>query len=71
MIVRALDRGVAPDKLAKVRNINVAQIRRRRTLLDGIAAEVVELLKNRNISPSTFDALRKMKRCGRSRRLSS
>jgi hypothetical protein len=30
-------------------------------MLDGINAEVVELLKDRNINPATFDVLRKMK----------
>jgi ParB-like chromosome segregation protein Spo0J len=61
MIVRALERGVPTEKLARALDISLDQIRRRRTMLDGINADVVELLKDRNINPATFDVLRKMK----------
>jgi ParB-like chromosome segregation protein Spo0J len=61
MIVRALERGVPAEKLAKALDISLDQIRRRRTMLDGICAEVVELLKDRNVNPATFDVIRKMK----------
>lgn len=61
MIVRALDRGVPEEKLAKALNVNIAHIKRRQRLLDGICPEVVELLKDRSVNPGTFDELRKMK----------
>jgi ParB-like chromosome segregation protein Spo0J len=61
MIVRALERGVSEAKLAKVLNVDLKLIRRRRTLLDGIASEVVEMLKDKTVSPGTFEVLRKLK----------
>lgn len=61
MLVRALERGVSDEKLAKALNVNIALIKRRRTLLDGICPEVVELLKDKSLNLITFDALRKMK----------
>ena len=61
MIVRALDRGVSEERLAKVLNLDVRAIRRRRSLLAGVCPEVVELLKDKAINPSTFESLRRMK----------
>jgi ParB-like chromosome segregation protein Spo0J len=61
MIVKALERGVAEGKLAKALNVNIEMVKRRRSLLDGICPEVIDLLKDRSVDPSTFDSLRKMK----------
>jgi ParB-like chromosome segregation protein Spo0J len=61
MLMRAIERGVPEDRLAKALGMNLSAIRRRRTLLDGICPEVVELFKERSVNPGTFDALRKMK----------
>lgn len=61
MIVRALDRGVSEEKLARALNVDMKLIRRRRTLLDGITPEVIDLLKDKAVNPSTFDMLRRMK----------
>lgn len=61
MIVRAIERGVPEDKLAKALNLDIKAIQRRRTLLVGICPEVVELLKDKSVNPTTFDVLRKMK----------
>jgi len=61
MIVRALEKGVSEEKLAKALNMDVTLIRRRRSLLDRIAPEVVEFLKDKTINPATFDVLRRMK----------
>ena len=61
MIVRALDRGVSEEKLARALNVDPKLIKRRRGLLDGICPEVVDLLKDRSVNPNTFDLLRKMK----------
>jgi hypothetical protein len=36
-------------------------IKRRRTLLDGICPEVIELLKDMSVNPVTFDVLRQMR----------
>jgi len=61
MILKAIANGVTEQRIASGLNIDVEAIRRRRNLLDGICSEVVELLKDRRISHSTFNSLRKMK----------
>lgn len=61
MIVRALERGVPEDKLARALNIDVTSIGRKRYLLAGVCPEVVELLRDATISSRAFEALRKMK----------
>ena len=61
MIVRAIDRGVSEDRLAKALNLDVSAIRRRRTMLVGISPEVVDLLKDKSVNPTTFSVLRKMR----------
>lgn len=61
MIVRALERGVPEQKLASALDVNIQVIRRRKTLLDGICTEVIDLLKDKSVNPVTFDVLRKMR----------
>lgn len=61
MIVKALERGVSEEKLARALNVDVSAIRRRRSLLNGICPEVVHLLDEKIVNPVTFDALRKMR----------
>lgn len=61
MIVRALDRGVSEAKLARALDVDVKVIRQRRSLLAGIAPEVVELLKDKPVGHHAFQKLRKMK----------
>lgn len=61
MIVRALERGVSEEKLARALDVDVKAIQRRRSLLDGVAAEVIDLLKTHSVNPVTFDVLRKMR----------
>lgn len=60
MIVRALARGVSEEKLAKALDVNIGHIKRRRAMLDGISSEVIEMLKDKMVSPVTFDVLRRM-----------
>lgn len=61
MIVRAVERGVSEEKLAKALNLDIKGIRRRRVMLVGICPEVVELLKDKSVNSRTFEVLRKMK----------
>jgi ParB-like chromosome segregation protein Spo0J len=61
MIVRAIKRGVSEEKLAKALNADIKMIKRRRMLLTGICPEVIELLKDKSVNPTTFEVLRKMK----------
>lgn len=61
MIVRALDKGVAAEKLARALNVNVSHVRARQTMLKGVCPEAVDLLKDKRVSPQAFRALRKMR----------
>ena len=61
MITKALERGVSEQRLARTLNIDVRQIRLKRSLLVGICPEVIDLLKDRPIDLAVFTALRKMK----------
>lgn len=61
MIRRAIDQGVNEERLATALNIDIKAIRTKMNLLKGICPEVIELLKNREISSNIFPLLRKMK----------
>ncbi|MET4274287.1 MULTISPECIES: plasmid partitioning protein RepB C-terminal domain-containing protein [unclassified Bradyrhizobium] len=60
MILKAVENGVSEARIAKALNVDVASIRRRRKLLDGICSEAVELLKERHLTLNTFSELRKL-----------
>lgn len=61
MVLKAIERGVSEERIAKTLNVNIVKIREKRNLLRGICPEVVELLKEKHISPNAFRTLRKMK----------
>jgi hypothetical protein len=61
MIVRALERGVSEEKLARALNIDVRNIKRQRNLLEGVCPEVIELLRDTTVNARAFDVLRRMK----------
>ena len=61
MILRAIEKGVAEERIAKTLNVDVAKIRQKRNLLENICAEVVELLKDKHFSPNAIRVLKKMK----------
>jgi hypothetical protein len=61
MLVEALKSGVPEDRIARALNVDVAAVRQKSRMLDGICPEVVELLRDRNLSPQLFVVLRKMK----------
>jgi hypothetical protein len=60
MILKAVENGVSEARIAKALNVDVASIRRRRKLLDGICSEAVELLKEKHLALNTFSELRKL-----------
>ena len=59
MVLKALDSGVSEERVAKALNLDVAAIRKKRDLLDGICSEAVELLRNRSISPGAIREIRR------------
>src|SRR5437773_9943032 len=61
MIVRALERGVSEEKLARALNIDIKMVRTKRSLLNGINPAAVEALNDRSIDASVLASLRKMK----------
>lgn len=61
MILETIRKGVTAERIAQTLNVNVDRIRERERLLDGIAPEVTEMLKNRMVSQLVFRYLRKMK----------
>jgi hypothetical protein len=61
MILKALSHGLTEARIAAALNVDVATIRRKRNLLDGIYPETVDILKDKRVSPDAFSVLRKMK----------
>jgi ParB-like chromosome segregation protein Spo0J len=61
MIRRAIQRGVAPERLAKALSVDARTINRKMTLLDGICPEAAELLKDRQFATDISRVLRKLK----------
>jgi hypothetical protein len=61
MILRAIKNGVSEPRIARSLNVDMATIRQKRDLLDGICAEAVELLKDRRAPGTAFRELRKVK----------
>ena len=60
MILKAL-RHNSEETIAKVLNVDVSTIRKKRTLLNGICREAIDVLKDRPVSAKAFSALRQMK----------
>ncbi|MEH3061504.1 MAG: ParB N-terminal domain-containing protein [Methylobacterium radiotolerans] len=60
MIVRALERGVPEAKVAAAMSLDVASVKRRVRMLDGICEEAIAQLSDRHCPLAVFDILRKM-----------
>ncbi|MBX9845202.1 MAG: ParB N-terminal domain-containing protein [Xanthobacteraceae bacterium] len=60
MILKAVERGVPEDRIAKALNVDVQNIVRKRRLLEGICPEVADILKDKHIAIHTFTELKKM-----------
>lgn len=61
MIMRAVKSGVTPERIAEALNVKLQVIESNMNLLVGIHADVVELLKDKQVPASVFYALRKVK----------
>lgn len=61
MIVKAVQSGVSEEKLASALNLDIRTIRNKRSLLEGICSEAVDLLKDKAVPEPVFRALKKMK----------
>lgn len=60
MIMRAVNNGVRPERLAAALNMPVRVVQASMRLLDGIHEDAVDLLKDKNMSPKTIRLLKKV-----------
>lgn len=60
MILTAIEKGVSEERLARALNLNIATIRSRRRLLDGICPEAAELLRDKHVPLNSFTELRRL-----------
>lgn len=61
MILKAMEKGVSEERLARALNVNITSIRNKRRLLDGICDEVAKLLQDRMVPINTFRELKKLR----------
>lgn len=61
MILKAIRNGLSEERIAKVLRVDVAKIKQKRDLLNGVCREAAEILKNRTVALGVFGVLRKMK----------
>lgn len=61
MILKAIERGVPEERLARALNVNISSIRHKRSLLEGICPEVVDMLKEKHVPINSIGQLKKMK----------
>ncbi|MEQ1713438.1 MAG: plasmid partitioning protein RepB C-terminal domain-containing protein, partial [Hyphomicrobium sp.] len=60
MIVKAIERGVSEQRIAKALDVDVPFLRAKIRLLKGICPEVADLLKDKHISMNAMSFLRRM-----------
>src|SRR2546427_4880184 len=61
MILKAIKSGVSEERIAKVLNVDVASIRQKRDLLDGICKGAADILKNKIVTANVFGLMKRMK----------
>jgi hypothetical protein len=60
MILKAIERGVPDDRIARALNVNVSTLREKKNLLNNICPEAVDLLADKHVPLGSFAMLRKM-----------
>ncbi len=61
MLLRAIDRGVSKERLARAFNLDISSIDKRLNLLEGVTAGAVVLLRDQQFNPDVARVLRKMR----------
>lgn len=61
MMLNAIEQGVPQERLARALNVNISTIRHKKSLLEGICPEAVEMLKDRQVPMNTIGQLKKLK----------
>lgn len=60
MIMKAVSQGVKPEKIAAALNMPIADVKSSMSLLDGINAEAIDLLKDKPVAPKAIRLLRRV-----------
>jgi RepB plasmid partitioning protein/ParB-like nuclease domain len=60
MVMKAIERGVPEQRIAKVLDINMASLRAKVRLFNGICPEVIDMLKDKHIHMNAISILRRM-----------
>jgi ParB-like chromosome segregation protein Spo0J len=60
MILKAIERRVSEERIAKSLNVDVASIKRKRRLLDGICSEAADILKDKHIAIHALAEFKKL-----------
>jgi ParB-like chromosome segregation protein Spo0J len=60
MIVKVVNSGVSPERIAAVLNLRLKDVKASMSLLDGINAEAADLLKDKGITPQAIRLLKKV-----------
>jgi RepB plasmid partitioning protein/ParB-like nuclease domain len=60
MILRAIERGIPRERIAKALNLDVKTLSEKMSMLAGICSEAAEILKDKHIPVKAFRSLRKM-----------
>lgn len=61
MILRAIKNGCSEERIARTLNVEVASIKQKRDLLDGICPEAVQLLRDKGVTVGALREIRKVK----------
>ena len=61
MILKAVDKGLSEERIARALDVDVSHIRRKRSLLDGVDKEAIELLKDKQITPTALRVISRVK----------
>lgn len=61
MILKAVENGLSEERLAKALHVDIAVIRKKRNMLDGVCTEAVELLKDKQICADSLSLMKKVK----------
>ncbi len=63
MILKAVEHGVSVERIAAALNVQVSDIRARLNVTAGLCTEVIEMLKDKQLSPHTLKLLRRVVPC--------
>jgi len=61
MILKTLSNGITEQRIAETLNVDVAEIRKKRDMLNGVCPEAICLLKTHRVTATVFSVLRRMK----------